>query len=60
MNCPRCDAQLSLISEKKHTRKSDKAKVMSKDYYCTYCKSAVSEFYVNGEKSQSEWIDFNG
>jgi hypothetical protein len=48
------------MSGKKNTRKSDKAKMMTKDYYCTYCKSAVCEFYVNGEKSKSEWIDFNG
>jgi len=60
MNCPKCSSQLFFMSGKKNTRKSDKAKMMTKDYYCTYCKSAVCEFYVNGEKSKSEWIDFNG
>lgn len=60
MYCPRCESNLSLISERKQKRKSDKAKVLSRDFYCTYCKSAVSEIFINGEKFQSEWIDFNG
>lgn len=59
MNCPRCESQLSLILSKKQKRKSDKAVIISKDYYCTYCKSAVSEMFINDEKFQSEWIDFN-
>jgi transposase-like protein len=60
MNCPRCNSTMSLMSEKRYTRKEDKAKMLSTDYYCTNCKSGISNVSANGESFHSEWIDFNG
>lgn len=60
MQCPRCNFEMSLISEKRYTRKKDKAKMLSSDYYCTNCKSGISNTSANGESFHSEWIDFNG
>lgn len=55
MNCPRCEGKCSVISEYYNFE----INTLTRDMFCSNCKSGITEnFYENGKYS-SEWIDFN-
>lgn len=56
MKCPRCDCNLQIITE--YITESDKY-IITRDYYCYKCKSAVVEDFDDCGLFSSEWIDFN-
>lgn len=59
MNCPRCNHGLDLIMKNKQIINSDNSTKITTEYYCTKCKSALVESFIDGDHSYSEWIDFN-
>jgi hypothetical protein len=55
MNCPRCDARMTLVSEYYDFEES----LFFRDLYCSICKSGIFEKFQENGRYSSEWIDFN-
>lgn len=58
MQCPRCSEQLQNVVEYINEN-NDEGFLYVRQYYCTNCKSGLTENFNNIGLFRSEWIDFN-
>jgi hypothetical protein len=56
MLCPRCSIKMQNVVE--YILQENEFKYI-KNFYCTKCKSAVTEVFDDIGLASSEWIDFN-
>lgn len=56
MYCPRCQCKLSSLVEYFDFEQH----FLERDYYCSTCKSAVTEKFHEDGSYESDWLDFNG
>ena len=56
MQCPRCNYKLENIVE---YITEDEDYIFTRQYYCSNCKSGLTEHFDKVGLFRSEWIDFN-
>ena len=56
MQCPRCNDKLENIVE---YITEDEDYIFTRQYYCSNCKSGLTEHFDKVGLFRSEWIDFN-